>query len=493
MKRWPLAVTLVAAVACGGGNGEDATGALVVDEVAVTTFLGALPGDSLGASVTGDFNADGRVDIAIAATGGDGPQGDRSNAGKVHVLLDFVSLAGVVDLASPDVSFTVYHGPFPEASLGRSLTSGDYNADGIDDLVMAAPLGIDPATGIESPGLIYVSYGGLDWTRGAVDLATAPADVVTRGEDPGDGAGLALATGDIDADGADDLVVGAHLADGPSNSRPDAGEAYLVSGLTLANGTSLASIARSVVFGANQGDHLSEQAVIGDFTADNRKGAAIAATFEDDQGQADSGVTYIFDPLPQGIIDLAVGRATLRLGGADAGDQLGHSIGVGSAGPEGQVELWLGAVSADGPDNAEDLAGEARLFNLLGSNASTTMYGPGTGARLGRSAATAHFDGDGNLDLAIAATDVLERRGQVSIIPGNSALPERSDSAPVVFQGVRPDDILGHEAFGQPSLTGFDMDAGSVGGLLVAAPGYDGPEGDRTDCGAIYLLRASLP
>jgi hypothetical protein len=468
-------------------------------DAAHATFLGTDAGDHVSAAVTGDFDGDGIQDVALSATGGDGPAEDRPDAGEVYILFGLDRMQGDVDLGSELPHRTLVYGPHAGSSLGRALSVGDYNADGTDDLGISAPLGIDPATGIDSPGLVYLFAGSTELAGSTVDLAEQAADITIYGSDAGDGAGLSLQSADVDGDGRDDFLVGAHLADGPANERPEAGEAYVITGASLQEQMQLPQDAAATLIGAEAGDHLSEATATGYLDDDGLADAVVASTFAADGDNAESGRTYVLMSPLAGVLDLAVETAHLAIGGAEAGDQMGHSIGLGDTDTSGSIDLWLGSVSADGPDNEEDLAGEAHLFRLNSldqddgnptmtvSDASGLVFGPGPKSRLGRSAAMAQIDGEGGLDLAIAATDVLDRAGEVYVLFDGDEIPDRATDASLVYRGSNPDDILGHEAFGTPSLSAVRI--GDREGLLIASPGADGPDETHADRGAVYLIR----
>jgi len=486
---------LIAAAGCGGEDLESRVQA--ARDASHTTFVGSDSGDHLAAAVVGDFNGDGRLDMALAATGGDGPDEAREDAGEVVIVTDVTSAESIVDLADSGArTGPTFYGPFAGAALGHALAAGDFNGDSIDDLAMTAPLGVDPATGTESPGIVYVHLGSQKESKDRIDLSVdqMPADI--RGAKPGDGAGLTLQSADFDRDRLDDLLIGAHVADGASNQRPESGEAYVVAGSSLTPTMVLPADATTTVLGAATGNHLSEAMGLGDFSGDGTPDLAIAATFAEVDGEEKSGLTYVLESPPAGgVIDLAEAPVLLSVGGAEAGDQLGHAIAGGDWDGDGVSDLWLGAVSADGPENSEDLAGEARLFlirsgggNLRAGDETAIVLGPGPLARLGRNAASSQFGGGPELELAIAATDVMDRRGEVYILPANQPPPERADDSPVVYRGHSADDILGHEAFGSPSLSGYDLDGDDISELIVAAPGSDGSGRERTDCGEIYLI-----
>ncbi len=113
--------------------------------------------------------------------------------------------------------------------LGYSLSGrGDVNGDGVDDLVLGAP-SVD-SVDFEDLGEAYVVYGrsGIG-SSGSFDLSTLDGTngSVLRGFDGMAGFDVAV-VGDFDADGYDDLLVGAPMAQ--VGGTHDGGHAYLVRG-----------------------------------------------------------------------------------------------------------------------------------------------------------------------------------------------------------------------------------------------------------------------
>ena len=105
-----------------------------------------------------------------------------------------------------------------------------------------------------------------------IDLETVPADLVVLGADAGDYLAdrFSLTQGDFNGDGLDDLLIGAPLADGPDNSRINAGEAYVIFGsadisgvIDLANGPQ-----DLTVIGAEESDNLGFVVAAGDVNGD---------------------------------------------------------------------------------------------------------------------------------------------------------------------------------------------------------------------------------
>src|SRR5262249_21993564 len=130
---------------------------------------------------------------------------------------------------------------------GQQLVFGDWNADGTQDLAVAAPNGSGQNNSRPQAGEGGIFYGAAG-RPGAIDPglrgAGAPhgKNLRVNGAPYYDQLGSALASGDLNGDGKEDLVITAHHADGPGNTRPDCGEVYIIFGqAVLASQIDLAS------------------------------------------------------------------------------------------------------------------------------------------------------------------------------------------------------------------------------------------------------------
>lgn len=161
---------------------------------------------------TGDFNGDGRADLAIGAYGE--TVGAAAFAGAVNVI--YGSPAG---LSATFVANQFWHQdtanvedvPEERDALGQSLAAGDFNGDGRDDLAIGAPTE-DVVAWFDDAGAVNVIYGsasGLSATIVPDQYWNQNVADVNEVVDSDDAFGYALAAGDFNGDGRSDLAIGA--------------------------------------------------------------------------------------------------------------------------------------------------------------------------------------------------------------------------------------------------------------------------------------------
>ena len=157
-------------------------------------------------SGTGDINGDGMDDLVVSAPLAD-PAG-KADAGRVYVVYgratSFPSSLELDQISSADGYFV--DGLAAGNRLGDAVTQvGDFNGDGLDDLLIGAPAANSGA------GAAFVVYGSRE-ERSTVDLSALNGTngFVIQGAAAGGGLGsLVSAAGDVQGDDAPDLLVGA--------------------------------------------------------------------------------------------------------------------------------------------------------------------------------------------------------------------------------------------------------------------------------------------
>jgi hypothetical protein len=115
---------------------------------------------------------------------------------------------------------------------------GDMNGDGLDDFAIGVSR--SDANG-DASGRIYIFYGRpsrADWgfvdneeeTTAQVQVPLDTADMMINGETAQDQAGLALAAGDLNNDGWQDLIVSAPYYDYAPSATENVGRVYVIFG-----------------------------------------------------------------------------------------------------------------------------------------------------------------------------------------------------------------------------------------------------------------------
>ena len=240
--------------------------------------------------VYGDFNGDGFDDLTVGVPGED--LGSISDAGGVEVI--YGSSSGLsATLAHADQFWTQDSTNIDDSAetsdgFGKSLAIGDFNGDGFDDLAMGVSdedMGsIGNAGGVE---VIYGSSSGLSATLAHADqFWTQDSTNIDNSAETGDNFGISLSSGDFNADGKDDLVLGVRSE--------DLGSVINVGGVEVIYGSSnglSATLAHADQFrtqenvdiddSAEAGDQFGYSLATGDFNADGKDDLAIGVPFED--------------------------------------------------------------------------------------------------------------------------------------------------------------------------------------------------------------------
>jgi hypothetical protein len=380
-------------------------------------------GESL---VAGDINDDGKDDILIGIPNGDGAANSlgQEDTGEIAVIYgkSRTLLGTEIDLKRD--SDVVIYGKNSKDFAGSALAIGNLDNDTYNDLIIGADHA-DGLSGIQpGAGDVYVFYGKNKYSA---SLKCANADFTIYGSLWGDALGRSLATGDINGDGHDDILIGApHAFTDPDRNTTFGGECYAIYGDTRTNlGKELSlenrSMADVTIYGADDNDNLGTQVALADIDGDGYDDLIIGAELADGPNNArkNAGDIFIIRGKKSGIttpVDLSNSSlADLTIYGADPKDKAGSSMAVGDFNGDGVSDIVIGSALADGRTNDDPSAGETYIiYGNISMGAGTerdlgttgpdlVIYSTIENIHAGMDVALGDIDNDGKDDVIIGA------------------------------------------------------------------------------------------
>jgi len=242
-------------------------------------------------------------------------------------------------------------------AFGSTLATGDFNGDTYEDVAVGVPEE-DFGVSVEDAGavnVIYGSFGGLSATAVPDQFWHQDSPGIEDEVEPGDRFGSALAAGDFNGDGLDDLAIGV-----PGETqrytflRTGAGAVNVIYGST--GGLSATKVSKDfweqgidgVHDTAESEDHFGSDLAAGNFNADNYDDLAIGAPDENLPAAADAGAVHVIHGAGGGLSTTAVPTQFLRqgAGGVDGSvrnaDRFGFRLAVGRLNGDNYDDLAIG-------------------------------------------------------------------------------------------------------------------------------------------------------
>ncbi len=449
------------------------------------------------AMVVGDFNADGKADLAVGSREEDSPRGIL-NTGAVSIFFGgstFDTIKGLsVDSAGDalkNANATMF-GAVNEY-LGDLLMVGDFDGDNKDDLIIAAQ-----KNGNYDKNKIYILYGGSNFTA---NMATSSAQTILK---PTELHVSGIATGDLTGDGVDDIAI----ADDRNN------KVYVVYGnKSRKTGTIDLTNAADAVISRKSIDAATLASVaIGDLNGDKKNELAIGVPKEGDATTGLTGNGKIFirlgtgSVLPQAI-DLDSEMNISMIGGHKE-EQLGNSLYDGNylnsmlfsdVNADGIADLIIGSSvawqesmsSSTGTGKVQVYFGRTNLptvIDLFDQYSLKMTVNEIDKTYLGANIKTADLNGDGINDMIMSAPNAgvsAHTSGWVFVVYGKKGNAQTAidlmKSADITIKAPDPVHALAGASYGETlAIADFDGDSkldlagGAVGGSYLGgiAKGY---------------------
>ncbi|MEI8361488.1 MAG: FG-GAP-like repeat-containing protein, partial [bacterium] len=410
-------------------DGSMPTTASTADQIVTGEVMNSAFGSAL---TVGDFNANGKKDLAVGAS----MYG--ISTGRVYVFEQISALPAVASSAEIIITGET------NSNFGEVIASADLDSDNKIDLVASAP-GLNSNT-----GAIYIFYNNQTLTQTA-----STADVIIKGENTGDAFGQMLGALDLNSDKKLDLITSAYLGSGDGRVYGFySNNGFMDSGSTLSLNKSNEVIA----------PYFGGTIVSADFNNDGKVDLAVSAnnaiTYYD--------VVYIF--YSDGSLPSTSDQADLKITSEDDKGRFGYAMITGDLNNDGRVDLIVGDYLVSSS------MGKVYVFYNDGSmptsaaNADLIITGEAN-SYFGEAMTMCDMNADGKLDLIVGATMYNAYQGAVYIFYNDGIIPSLAMNA--------DKNILGGaagEAFGYV-IVALDLNNDGQNDLAVGATSYNSSMG----------------
>ncbi|MCB9763486.1 MAG: putative metal-binding motif-containing protein [Alphaproteobacteria bacterium] len=448
-----------------------------------------------------DLDEDGLADLVVAA-----PFGSSSYPGYVGVWYGSSWSTWTAGMTMSDADTLIEGDTY--GFIGFNAVCADFDGDGHDDIalergeILYAALAIDTSFGV----LFYYGDGQqLDASLGEGD-ADAELSLPFVVPDAGTVYSSPIATGDVDGDGATDLVLSygtsaASTFDGEERVLVLPGDAY--------SGQVDMVDALTAILASDQPYELTEAQVLADLNGDGRADLALLSSSYTSDYTGDSADTGPFEYEGRAQFLTAVDGA----GTADASDlRYASQVGTHNRMLYG-LRIAEGDFDGDGVQDivvstlGEDDAGRANAGGLFffsagaadltgddldpAATADAVVYGDTEYSYLGyRLKTVGDMDGDGCDDLLVAEPGgAISNVGVIYLVSGallSGELDDLDDTTLLTWRGSSSDEFNGFDLAG-----GRDIDGDGIADVVIVAGGWDSANSSSYNSGKVYIYLSS--
>ncbi len=383
---------------------------------------------------------------------------------------------------------------------GAALSNiGDLEGDGVVDLAVGAPGDDDNG---DNRGAVWILFLNAD---GSVDISTKIADNSGgfNGDlDDNDRFGSALAgIGDLNGDGARDLVVGAPMDDDGGDDRGALWVLFLNANGTVTASSKISDQSGGLPSKLDDGDQFGAAVTdLGDLDGDGIRDLAVGAPLRQQNGAAKGSVWILFmnaNGSVRAANEIGDGEGKFK-DSLDADDRFGAAVpGLGDLDGDGIPDLAVGAPQHDAGGSNRG-AVWILLMNRDGSVKDQRMIAQDEAGFSGRLADDDRFgsalvrsgdlDGDGVRDLAVGAPmsdDGAGDSGAIWLLFMKANGKVKGEAKISQQDGKFKENLNSGDNFGAALTDLGNLDNERSDDLAVGAP-FD--DDDHTDAGALYML-----
>ncbi len=371
--------------------------------------------------------------------------------------------------------------------MGADIVSGDFNNDGIEDLVASSPFASNGKK--KWNGRVTIILGKDNSVKANKSQRSNEwANINIYGKNPGDQLGTSLTVGDFDGDNLDDLAIGAYNA---LNGSSRSGKTYIIYGKAIATKKTIDFAYGEgdlMVHGENNKDGFGTSVESADLNGDGLDDLLVGAPFAAGDTLKNSGIVYVYFGSTEGISSTPSGM----IYGQTEGERFGSDIAAGDIFGDSKAEVVVGAYFS----NTGDLEQAGKIYLFAGRDSyskvkrpTSTISGDMSMGWLGFTVDVADVNGDGKGDVASSYFSYKgDKSGsKVMVFYGDEKFAKynKNFTSNAKLADVTMGDSVGEAIIGAKVLL-EDLNGDGKAEIIAGAPGISATR--SVDTGDVYVV-----